>query len=134
VLGLVGGKLAYLPGGIDEYLELRDRERAAGPAGGRTAAGGLPVLASSPGPAGPARPVPPSLTAARTRAGRKELARLERQLTKLSGQEATLNAALAESAADYAALIELGAQLRSLHEEKASLEERWLALAEELSE
>jgi len=152
VLALVGGKLAYLPGGVDEYLELRDRERAAGPARGRTAAGGLPVLASNPGPAvlasnpgpavlasnpgpaGPGGPAPSPPTAARKRAGRKELARLERQLGKLSGQEATLNTALAQSAADYGALIELGAQLRALHEEKASLEERWLALAEELSE
>jgi len=51
----------------------------------------------------------------------------------VSDQEAELTAALAESAADYAALIELGARLRALHEEKASLEERWLELAEELS-
>jgi ABC transport system ATP-binding/permease protein len=114
VLALVGGKLAYLPGGVDEYLELRDRERETGPAASRTAPG--------------------RRTAADARAGQKELSRLERQLGKVSDQEAELNAALAESVADYAALIELGARLRALHEEKASLEERWLALAEELSQ
>jgi ABC transport system ATP-binding/permease protein len=114
VLALVGGKLAYLPGGVDEYLELRDRERESVPAASRTVAG--------------------RRTAADARAGQKELSRLERQLGKVSDQEADLNAALASSAADYAALIELGARLRALHEEKAGLEERWLALAEELSQ
>ena len=115
VLALVGGKLAYLPGGVDEYLELRDRERGARPAGPDAAA-------------------PPASSAARKRTGQKELSRLERQLGKLADQEDRLNEELAQSAADYAALIELGGQLRALHEEKASLEERWLTLAEELSD
>jgi ATP-binding cassette subfamily F protein uup len=150
VLALVGGKLAYLPGGVDEYLELREREGGGSPAGTRAAAGrraaagaraasgaraaaGPPVPAAASDAAGPSSSAPPALTAARKRAGQKELSRLERQLGKLSDQEHELNAALAASAADYAALIELGARLRALHEEKASLEERWLALAEELS-
>jgi ATP-binding cassette subfamily F protein uup len=163
VLALVGGELAYLPGGVDEYLELRDRQRTAAPArprtaaggraaaggrmaaggraaagaraaaGGQAAAGGPPVPAITSGAGGPSEPASPALTPARKRAGQKELTRLERQLGKVSDQEAELVAALAESAADYAALIELGARLRALHEEKASLEERWLALAEELS-
>ena len=40
---------------------------------------------------------------------------------------------LAASATDYVRLTELGDQLRSVQDEKAGLEERWLALAEELS-
>ena len=120
VLALVGGKLAYLPGGVDEYLELRDRERT-GAAAARQEAGssGSPASGQS--------------SAARQRTAGKELTRLERQLGKLSEQEAALNEALAQSAADYAALIEYGAQLRALQAEKASMEERWLELAEELS-
>ncbi len=51
----------------------------------------------------------------------------------MSGQEAELTAALAEHASDYTKLIELGAQLRAVQDEKAGLEERWLALAEEIS-
>jgi ATP-binding cassette subfamily F protein uup len=70
--------------------------------------------------------------AARQRAVQKELGRLERQLDRVSGQEAELTAALAEHASDYTKLIELGAQLRAVQDEKAALEERWLALAEEL--
>jgi ATP-binding cassette subfamily F protein uup len=51
----------------------------------------------------------------------------------VSGQETELTAALAEHASDYAALTELGAKLRAVQEQKAGLEERWLAVAEELS-
>jgi ATP-binding cassette subfamily F protein uup len=70
--------------------------------------------------------------AARQRAVQKELGRLERQLDRVSGQEAELTEALAEHASDYVKLTELGAQLRAIQDEKAGLEERWLALAEEL--
>ena len=116
VVALIGGKLAFLGGGIAEYLERRerDREQAARPAGR-----GGPGRAPSP--------------AARQRAGQKELSRLERQLATISRQEAELTAALAASASDYAALIDLGAQLRAVQAEKAGLEERWLELAEELA-
>jgi ATP-binding cassette subfamily F protein uup len=115
VLALIGGRLAYLGGGIAEYLEIRQRERAAGPAAGRQQA---------------ARP---ASRAARQRAGQKELSRLERQLAAVSRQEAELTASLAASASDYAALLELGAQLRAVQAEKAGLEERWLELAEEIA-
>jgi ATP-binding cassette subfamily F protein uup len=111
VVALLDGDLAYLPGGVDEYLERRERA----PAGGQ-----------------PPRP-PQNQPAARQRAAQKELGRLERQLERVSGQEAELTAALAEHASDYTRLIDLGAQLRVLQDEKAGLEERWLTLAEELS-
>jgi ATP-binding cassette subfamily F protein uup len=129
VLGLIDGQLAYLPGGVDEYLELRGRQRAGGPATGQPAGAGAARRADAAG-TGPAsgRPV----TAARQRAGQKELARLDRQLARLAAEEDQLTEALARSAADYAALIELGGQLRALAERKDGLEERWLELAEEL--
>jgi ABC transport system ATP-binding/permease protein len=117
VLGLLDGKLAYLPGGVAEYLERRDR--ALGPRGG-------------PGASPSDRDGAGSSPAARQRAAQKELARLERQLTRVSEREAELNAALIEHAADYPALIELGDQLVAVREEKARLEERWLAVAEDL--
>jgi len=115
VLGLLDGALAYLPGGVEEYLERRAREVAAAP---RAAA----------------RPTAAAVgAAARQRVAQKELGRLERQLEKVSGQEAELTAALAKHASDYTKLIELGAQLRAVQDEKAGLEDRWLSLAEELS-
>jgi ABC transport system ATP-binding/permease protein len=131
VLALVGGKLAYLPGGVDEYLDLLDRDRAARIAGARSAGSAGPSGRAT--PAGGAGTASGPSAAARQRTGQKELTRLERQLGKLSEQEARLTGALAGSATDYAALIELGAQLRVLQAEKASMEERWLELAQELS-
>jgi ATP-binding cassette subfamily F protein uup len=119
VVALLGGALPYLPGGVAEYLD-----RIAGPA----ARPAPPRPAPAPGRAGAA-----ASPAARQRATQKELSRLERQLDRVSGQEAELTAALAEHASDYTKLIELGAQLRAVQDEKAGLEERWLALAEELS-
>jgi len=116
VVALTGGKVAYLAGGIGEYLDRRERGRAAEPATARPGAGRAPSAA------------------ARQRTGQKELSRLERQLTAVTEQEAKLTGQLAASASDYAALIELGAQLRSVQADKASLEERWLELAEELAD
>jgi ATP-binding cassette subfamily F protein uup len=73
------------------------------------------------------------VSAARQRSGQKELVRLERQISKLTDTEISLGEELAGSATDYARLIELGAELRVAQEERAALEERWLALAEELA-
>jgi len=114
VVALLDGALAYLPGGVEEYLERRARDLAAVPR--TTARSAAPVVGA----------------AARQRAAQKELGRLERQLEKVSGQESELTAALAENASDYTKLIELGAQLRAVQDEKAGLEDRWLSLAEEL--
>jgi ATP-binding cassette subfamily F protein uup len=116
IVALTGGKLAYLAGGIPEYLDRRERERNAAAAAARPAAGRAP----SP--------------AARQRAGQKELGRLERRLATVTKQEAELAGALAASASDYVRLVELGAQLRAVQADKASLEERWLELAEELAD
>jgi ABC transport system ATP-binding/permease protein len=120
VLAVVEEKLPYLPGGVDEYLELRQRQRqraqgapAAAPAAGEAAAG-------------------PS-SAARQRAGQKELTRLERQISRLTDTEAKLGEQLAQSAADYERLISLGAELKTAQDERAALEDRWLTLAEELA-
>ena len=114
VVALIDGALPYLPGGVEEYLDRIDRQRSH--------------------PARPAyAPGSPASAAARQRAARKELDRLERQLDRVSGQEAELTAALAEHASDYARLIELGAQLRAVQEQKADLEDRWLTVAEEIA-
>jgi ABC transport system ATP-binding/permease protein len=122
VLGLIDGKLPYLPGGVEEYLSRRQQETR------RLADGqGGPGLADVPAgaPTGP--------KAAQQRAGQKELARLERQIARLADSETRLAAELAASASDYARLIELAAELRTVQAERETLEERWLAVAEEIS-
>jgi ABC transport system ATP-binding/permease protein len=119
VLGLVGGQLAYLPGGVDEYLSRRAQaadQREAAEASERTRAG------SGEGQ-----------TASQQRAGQKELARLERQMARLTEAETRLATELADNATDYAKLVELGAELRGVQAERASLEERWLEVAEDIS-
>ena len=117
VLALPGdGTLAFLGGGVDEYLAML-RQR-----GARRAE--LPVRA----PGGDV----PAGAAGRARAARKELQRVERRLDRLGAEEAELTSSLAAQASDYRKLLELGDRLRGVQQEKADLEERWLALAEEI--
>jgi ABC transport system ATP-binding/permease protein len=126
VLALVGEKLAFLPGGVDEYLELVAAGEAAvsGPAGG--SAGARADAAPEAGPsAGP--------SAARVREAKKELAKIDRQVARLTSKESELHEALARAASDYGRLIALGDELKAVQSEKAGLEDRWLELAEEAS-
>jgi ABC transport system ATP-binding/permease protein len=114
VIALLGdGKLSYLGGGLEEYLARRaaQEEAESEPSSGAREGSGL-------GAAGAQRAV------------KKEMQRLERQIDRLAAREEELTAELAASASDYEKLIELGAQLRAIQEEKASLEERWLMVAE----
>jgi ABC transport system ATP-binding/permease protein len=126
VLALARGKLAFLPGGIEQYLELRaaglgDGPGKPSPSPSPAAPDGDPASTAA-GPAGP--------TAGELREAKKELARLDRQLARLTGREAELHAALAAASADYQRLIELGDELRRVQAEKAGLEDRWLEAAE----
>jgi len=115
VVALLGdGKLSFLGGGVEEYLN-RIRTARTGSSGGPQ-----PVTAAP----GPARS-----SAAEERTARKELQRLERQLDRLSEREAELTEQLAANATDYEKLTALGAELRAAQAEKAHLEERWLAVA-----
>jgi ABC transport system ATP-binding/permease protein len=105
------GRLRDLPGGIDEYLALRQANAT-----------------PSPEPAGePPRAV---TDAATVRAGRKELARIDRQLQTLATRETRLHGEMAAAATDHEAVLALDAQLRALAVERAALEERWLELAD----
>jgi ATP-binding cassette subfamily F protein uup len=117
VVALLGdGKIAFLGRGVDEYLE-RSRARRAS------------LAAAAAAPPAAARPVS---SAAAERLAKKEMARLERQIDKLSEREATLHAELAANSTDYVKLTELGDQLRSVQAEKAGLEERWLEVATDI--
>ena len=117
VVALLGdGRLSFLGGGVDEYL---DRVRA-----GRGTPGGAPAGAA---PGGPPRP-----SAAEERTARKELQRLERQLERLSARETELTTQLAANATDYEKLTLLGADLKATQAEKSDIEDRWLTVAAEL--
>jgi ATP-binding cassette subfamily F protein uup len=112
VVALLGdGRLSFLGGGVDEYLDRVRAVRRVPPA---------------------AAPAPTGSSAAAERTARKELQRLERQLDRLTAREADLSAELAANATDYEKLTSLGAELKAAQAEKADLEERWLAVAAEL--
>ncbi len=115
VVALLGdGRLSFLAGGIDEYLD-RIRTARTGSSGGPQPVTAAPAVARS--------------SAAEQRTARKELQRLERQLDRLAARETELTEQLAANATDYEKLLSLGADLRAAQAEKADLEERWLAVA-----
>src|SRR5690606_22275947 len=119
VLALMGdGTLAFLPGGVDEYLERRVGTE-----------GGVPTAGARPAAEEPAaqEEAAPAVSAAERRAAQKELQRIERRIDRISAREEELHARMAEAAEDYTRLAELDAELKTLQSEKDELEERWLA-------
>ncbi len=121
VVALLGdGKLSFLGGGVEEYLERRAAMERAG--SGVGASGGAGMGARAERGAG---------QAGVQRAARKQMSRLERQIDRLSSREKELTESLAVHASDYTRLVELGAQLREVQAEKARLEEDWLTAAED---
>ncbi|MDT5082697.1 MAG: transport system ATP-binding/permease protein [Mycobacterium sp.] len=105
-----GGRCVLLPGGIEQYLAERP-----------TASG-----------ASVTRPSDRNETAsAREHKAGKQLSRIESQLRKLDERIAKLHQTMAEAAADHLRLGELNDELRELHVRQESLEEEWLALADD---
>jgi ABC transport system ATP-binding/permease protein len=97
------GSLAALPGGVEEYLARRAAMGPASSAERRERKGD-------------------------SRAARKELTRLERQLAQLERREARLHEDLAAHATDFARVAELDGQLRTVVAERESVEHAWLEL------
>ncbi|MFI2705247.1 ABC-F family ATP-binding cassette domain-containing protein [Cellulosimicrobium composti] len=121
------GKVRDLPGGVEQYLELR---RAALAGTGAASTGFAPTGgdATAGDAAGEAAPAGPS--AAEVRAAKKEINRIERRLSKIAEAEARLHERIAANATDFAAVAELDAELRTLAAEKDDLEAAWLEAAE----
>ncbi|WP_313480384.1 ABC-F family ATP-binding cassette domain-containing protein [Microbacterium sp.] len=119
------GRLRHLPGGIDEYLRLRDlerREQAGSSAAGTGGAGAPGAAAKASGLDGAAR-----------RAAEKEIAALERRMQKLNDQIDRARHALADhDQADYTGLGERMQQIQAQQGEVEELELRWFELTEEL--
>jgi ATPase subunit of ABC transporter with duplicated ATPase domains len=120
---ILGGHLRHLPGGVDEYLRLRERERAAGAQSKVTdAAAAASVRSAAPGLAGP-----------ELRAAQKELASLERRLEKLEAQIGAARTALADhDQSDYVGLGAEMARIGELESERDGVEERWFELTEQV--
>ena len=131
-LALLGdGHLRDLPGGVEQYLELRRQQlTAASGAAGTTSPTADAKNAPSQGEQG-------ALSGAQRHAAAKNLARLERQLDKVSAQIAKLHAEMEVASADPGRvndLIELGKQLSQAQERQADIELEWLEAAGELEQ
>jgi ABC transport system ATP-binding/permease protein len=117
VVALMGdGSVAALPGGVEEYLARRS-------AGEAQLSGATPT-APPPAAAAPAR------SAGDVRAARKEAARLERRLERLTAEEERLHVALTAAATDYTRAAQLDTELKAVLAEKDQVETDWLAAAE----
>jgi ABC transport system ATP-binding/permease protein len=118
------GRIRDLPGGVDQYLDLRRTARA------ESSSGPAPAARRDRSDAGAAAPTAaPAASSGDLRAARKEMQRLERQMSKLAAQEEKLHAQMAEKATDHAAVLELDTKLRALQAEKSAAEEAWLEAA-----
>lgn len=112
---ILGGHLRHLPGGVDEYLRLRQLQDAE--------------------PAAPAaaKEAPKGLDGAALRTAQKEVAALERRIQKLTEQVDKAKHALADhDQSDYAGL---GEKMKAIGEREAEIEElelRWFELTEEI--
>ena len=117
---ILDGRLRHLPGGVDEYLRLRQDQRRR--AAERPATSAPASAAQTPG-----------LSGAELRAAQKEVAAIERRLAKLAEQIDARRTALADhDQSDYVGLGEKMAAIRELEQETEELEERWLDLSERI--
>ena len=123
---VLDGHVRHLPGGVEQYLSLREQqERAA------DVAPAAPAASGSPDPAG--APASPGLSGKEQRDAQKELSALERRMGKLATQREALVARMAEhDQSDYTGLAALTAEMTALQDENDRAEERWLELSEQL--
>jgi ATP-binding cassette subfamily F protein uup len=137
-MAMVGdGSLRDLPGGVEQYLALRKAARAGGRASSARAtsapaAVGMSATVPLPGGARSAPASEPAASPADLRAARKDVARIERRLSRIAEHEATLHDRMAAVAADHQAVLALDVELRDLAAERTALEEEWLLAAEVL--
>ena len=110
---IINGHLRHLPGGVDEYLRITAAREAA------------------PQSARPTVPVATTLAGAELRTMQKEIAALDRALTKLAQKVDATHVALAEhDQSDHVGIGRLTAELRDLESDLAEKEGRWLELSE----
>lgn len=114
------GSLRHLPGGIDQYLELRRASLRQSPAAPAR------VIAESASKVS-------SLSGAELRAAEKNLARIERALEKLEEEEINLDVEMAAfDHTDYSGLAVLSERRSQITEKRAQLENEWLETSERL--
>ncbi len=121
------GAVRDLPGGVEQYLDLRQAARASGSASGASGTARAKAPSSGAGAAGPAAS---AQSAAELRDAKKDLNRIDRQLSRISAQEERIHAQMAAKATDHTAVLELNTTLRAIVDERETLELEWLSVAE----
>ena len=112
---ILDGHLRHLPGGVDEYLRIKAQR----PAGGNAAS------------ERPQSTKTVNLSGAELRAAQKEIAALDRAITKLTDRINAKHVELAEhDQSDHLGIGRLTAELRELETEVGTTENRWLELSE----
>ncbi|ABY24713.1 ABC transporter ATP-binding protein [Renibacterium salmoninarum ATCC 33209] len=125
-LALLGdGKLRGLPGGVDQYLQLR-KEQGLG-SGFSTTQGSCRPEAAAAAPSSAA-----GASEADLRQARKDVNRIEHQLSKLTQQEERLHAQMdtASTSGNFEELGSLNKELQDVAGQKEELELEWLEAAE----
>ncbi|WP_022886619.1 ABC-F family ATP-binding cassette domain-containing protein [Glaciibacter superstes] len=121
------GAFRHLPGGVDQYLDLRKGSGSGG-------ATGSPTESSAAAGASGRAPAKPAIGGADLRNAQKEIASTERKLAKRQSEIAALHEKIAvHDQSDYTGLGTLTAQLQELDASVTSLETRWLELSELLA-
>ena len=116
------GRLRHLPGGVDQYLELRKHSLS-----GHATSATVRATEKSKDSGKPA------LSGAALRDAEKNLSRIERALEKLSVDEAKLHEQMAaHDQADYAGLAEMAAKQAEYNAKRDQLELEWLETSEQL--
>ena len=116
------GSLRHLPGGVDQYLELRKHSLSAHSSSATVRATEKSNGADK-----------PRLAGAALRDAEKNLSRIERALEKLATDEAKLHEQMAgHDQADYAGLAELASKQAEYNAKRDQLELEWLATSEQL--
>ncbi|MDN6513112.1 MAG: ATP-binding cassette domain-containing protein [Acidipropionibacterium jensenii] len=110
------GSCVLLPGGVDQYLAARRERRVDSPKSQRV---GSAAETATPGP-----------SSAELRQARKDLARLEGQMSKTQRDLDQIHQQMAEVATDFQALNDLQTQAGGLEDRLAELEDAWLSAGE----
>lgn len=121
---IIDGHLRHCPGGVDEYLQLLDENKAA-------AASGVSLQSSVASDA--STQVSSGLSNQERRAAKKRFDAVERRLKKLREETGELQDALAaHDPTDYQGLLEIQEHLNINKQEITELEDVWLELADKL--
>lgn len=113
---LIDGTLRHMPAGIDQYLRLLEGDKGSEERPETSSADNLS-------------------SGAELYRARKEMASLERRISRLDEQVGTLNEKMASSdPTDFEKLTKLAAETKQLMSDRDALEEAWLTLAEHVEE